>query len=263
MKRKIDFLPRRLEKEDIALAPTYWGRLLSKYRYYRNRAIKESEPGYATFIAILMTAIAKHDRYLIDTAIEITKDNVPRETHLAIAGSALCDFGEKEKGLSMLREATRLKPSHANILAMVANTDDSEEAEDLVNKVLNEDPQNTEALRLLAYAKYYGGEPEEAEKIFDEILLKEPDNNFAVEFKGNIYFDKEEYDNALSQYLKIKLKPRPISLQLKISHCYYLLGNLKKAKKIAKKIQGKISKIYKTDEYLENSDEILSEILNS
>ena len=77
MKQKYKFLPRRLKKEDIASAPIGWRNSLSDYQYFRKRAIKELEPGHSTLVAILMVAIAKHDRHLVDTAIELTKDNVP------------------------------------------------------------------------------------------------------------------------------------------------------------------------------------------
>ena len=173
------------------------------------------------------------------------------------------DFGEKDEGLAMLREAVELKPEEVTISVLAAQTDNIEEKEKLAKKVLAENPQHVEALRNLAHAKYFQNEYEEAECIIDKILLKEPNNYLVIEFKGHIYFDRKEYDNALSQYLKIKLNPKPFSLQLRICHCYYLLGMISKAKKIAKKIQGKFDRVYNPGKDVESINELLSEILNS
>lgn len=265
MKQKYDFLPRRLTKEEIALAPGNWVRVLSHYPYRRRRALWEAKPGYHTLLAAVMAAVAKRDRHLIDIATELTKENVPRHIHLSLVSSALRCFGEKEKALEMVREAAKLDTSASTLLGLATDTDDLDEKESLAKKVLNENPKDSEALRQLAYAKYFKGEREEAERLIEEILLNEPDNIYAREFKGNIYFDKEEYQKALEQYLqvKVKVKPTPVSLQLKICHCYYLVGKVSKAKRIAKNIEDKIACVCDLELKLDRAQEILTEILNS
>jgi tetratricopeptide (TPR) repeat protein len=263
MKQKYDFLPRRLTKEEIALAPSEWIKALRKYRIRRLRAIWEDKPGFYTLVATLSAAIAKKDRHLIDIASQLTKGNMPEYTYLSLLGVALDCFGEKEESLKLIREAVKLNTSHTTLLSLAAETDDIDEKEDLAKRVLNENPKDSDALRHLAYAKYFKEEHGEAERLINEILLNEPQNIYALEFKGNICFDKKEYDKALEQYLKIKLKPVPVSLQLKICHCYYLVCKLHKAKKIAKKIQNKISLAYDVEMNIEKANELLTEILNS
>lgn len=270
MKQKYNFLPRRLTKEEVALAPMSWTRILFDYSARREKALKEDKPGYNTLIATLSAAIAKHDRNLIDVAVDLTKDNVPRHIYLSLVGSALCDFGSRNDslsmlrdGLSMLREAAKLHTSHSLLLALASETDDIEEKESLSKKVLNENPKDNDALRHLAYTKSVQGKHDEAEILIDRILNNEPDNVFALEYKGNIYFEKKEYRKALEQYLKIDLKPMPVSVQFKICRCYYLVDMLSKAKKIAKKIQPKLSLAYDLETDIESANELLSEILNS
>jgi tetratricopeptide (TPR) repeat protein len=265
MERRYDFLPRRLTKEEIALAPANWVRVLSHYPYRRRRAIWEKKPGYYTLLAAVMAAVAKKDRHLIDIATELTKENVPRYVFLSLVSSALLCFGEKEESLKMIREAVKIDPSHSLLLELATDTDDLDEKENLAKKVLDESPKDSEALRQLAYAKYFKGEREEAERLIDEILLSEPDNIYAREFKGNIYFDKVEYQKALEQYLqvKVKVKPTPVSLQLKICHCYYLIGKVHKAKKIANSIKDKIARVADLECKVERAKEILAEILNA
>jgi tetratricopeptide (TPR) repeat protein len=262
MKQKYDFLPRRLTKEEIALAPAAWIRVLSNYSRRRKKAINETKPGFNTLLATLMAAIAKQDKHLIDVAIELTKENVPRYIYLGLASSVLCYFGAKEESLAMLREAVKLNPSHTMLLSLAGDTDDLDEKESLAKKVLDKNPKDGDALAHLAYAKYFKGEHEEANRLIDKVLLNELGNVYALEHKGNVYFDKKEYSKALEQYLKIDWRPKPVSLQLKICHCYYLLGMLRKAKKIAKKIQGKVSLAYDLGMEVEKANKLLTDVLN-
>ncbi len=263
MAQKYNILPRKLKKEDIALAPKGWIRTLSNYPNYRAKAIKESKPGYYTLLATILMAIAKHNKHLIDPAIELTKNNMPRHIYLSLVGTALCVFGLKEEGLKMLRDAIKSHSTPALLMSLAAETDDLEEKACLAMKVLKEIPKDRDALRHLAYAKYFKGEQEEAESLIEKILLIDPCNIYALKFKGNIYFDKDDYGKALEQYLKIKLKITPISLQLKICSCYHLLGIAGKAKRIAKKIQGRVSEAHDLELDLENAKQLLTEILNN
>lgn len=263
MKQQYTFLPRKIPKEDIALTPMGWVRLLTNYSSYRAKAIKEAKPGYYTLFSTLLVAVAKRDRHLIDHAVELTKENVPKYKSLGLVGSFLCDFGSKDEGLAMLREAVKLHPSPAFLLSLAAETDNHEEKENLAKRVLSENPDDCDALRHLAYAKYFKGEKEEAENLIEKILLMDPCNIYALKYKGNIYFDKDDYGKALEQYLKIKLKVKPISLQLKICSCYHSLGISGKAKRIAKKIQGRVSEAYDLELDLENTKQLLMKILDN
>ena len=262
MKQKYNFLPRRLTKEEVALAPMGWRKTISKYPTYRKKAMKEDKPGFNTLAATLLAAIVKNDKHLLDIASEMTNKDIPRHIYLSLVGSTLCDFGSRDDGMSMLREAAKLHPSHSILLSLASETDDLEEKESLSKNILNENPEDSDALRHLAYAKSAQGKHGEAEILIDRILNNEPDNVFALEYKGNIYFfGTKEYSKALEKYLKIDLKPKPISLQFKICRCYHLLDMLSKAKKIAKKIQGKLSLTYDLD--IESANQLLTEILNS
>jgi tetratricopeptide (TPR) repeat protein len=263
MEQKYDFLPRRLTEEEIALAPLCWGRILSDYSTFRKKALKERKAGFYTLVAVLSTAVVKHDKHLVDVAVELTKENIPAHLYLSVAGSALCDLGSKNEGLAMLRDAVKSKSSHSVMLALAAETSDLEEKEGLSKEVLNENPLDCDALRHLAYAKHVQGRAQEAETLLDKILEIDPSNIYALEFKGNVYVDKEEYAKALEQYLQMKISPTPVSLQLKICHCYYLLDMDSKAKKIAKKIKDKIARAYDIEGGIERAQELLAEILSS
>lgn len=261
--RKSNLLPRRLAKEEVLTAPMSWTRILSTYGIRRKKAMGEATAGYNTLCAMVIVAIAKSDRKWVDAAIDRTKENVPKHVYLSLGGSALCDLGFRDEGLAMLRDALKLHSSHSLMLSLAAVTDDLAEKESLAKQVLNENPEDSDALRHLAYAKYYRGEREKAEGLIDKILHNDADNLYALEYKGNICFDNGEYAEALAQYLKITLKPTPISIQFKICNCYHLLGMTGKAKKIAKSIHKRISATCGIDRDIESATQLLVEVLSS
>ena len=265
MKPKYDFLPRRFTKEEIALSPIAWRKSISDYSNFRKKALKESRPGTYTLLVTLLTAIVKRDRDLIDVAARLTKDNIPKHFYLYLISSALRCFGEKDEGMSMLTEAVKVDPSHSMTISLATNIDNLDEKERLAEEFLSTNPEESEAVRQLAYAKYFKGEKEEAEELINRILQKDPNNIYALEFKGNVCFDRNEYQKALEQYLQIKrsMKPTPVSLAFKICNCYYLVGKVSKAKKIAKKIKDKITLAYDIECGLEKAQQILTDILNT
>jgi len=265
LKQEYDLLPQKFNKADIAALPIGWVRAASDYQRFRERAIAEYKPGFYTLVAMLLAALVKHEKHLVDVAVELTKDNVPTHEYLSLAGAALCDLGFQDEGLAMLRAAVESGPSNSSVVVLAARTPDIEEKESLSNKVLSEDPDDCDALRHLAYAKCCKGEVEEAERILNRIMELDPNNIYALECKGNICFDRKEYRKALTLYRKIKAKPVPISLQFKICRCYYSLGMMNKAKRIARKIEGKIASAYdvEIEGGIEGAQDLLAEILRS
>ena len=265
LKQEYDLLPQKFTKADLASLPIGWRRAASDYRYLRERAIGEYKPGFYTLVAMLLAALVKHEKHLVDVAVELTKENVPTHEYLSLAGAALCDLGSEDEGLAMLRAAVESDASNSSVVVLAACTQDVEEKENLSNKVLSEDPDDCDALRHLAYAKCSKGEIEEAERILNRVIELDPNSIYALEFKGNICFDRKEYRKALTLYRKIKVKPVPVSLQFKICRCYYSLGIMNKARRIARKIKDKIASAYdiEIEGGIEGARELLAEILRS
>jgi len=265
LKQEYDLLPEKFNKADIASLPIGWRRAASDYRYFREKAIGEYKPGFYTLVAMLLAALVKHEKHLVDVAVELTKENVPTHEYLSLAGAALCDLGSEDEGLAMLRAAVESSPSNSSVVVLAARTPDIEEKESLSNKVLSEDPDDCDALRHLAYAKCSKGEIEEAERLLNRVMELDPNNVYALEFKGNICFDRKEYRKALTLYHKIKARPVPISLQFKICRCYYSLGMMNKARRIARKIKDKIASAYdiEIEGGIESARDLLAEMLRS
>ena len=260
---KNHYLPRRFKKEEIVLAPIDWAGLLSNYSWFRRKALKETKPGYYSLIAIVLTGIVKQDKHLIDIAVELTKETVSKKDYLPVVGSALSTLGLEDEGIAMLREAVKLDPAHSTLLLLAAEVKDLEQKEELSKKVLSENPQDIDAIRHLAYAKYFKGELEEAGRLIDRILEADADNVFALEFKGNISFDKKDYKDALKQYHRIQLKPMPILLQVRICYCFHSLGMNRKAKKMAKKLKSKVASLHESRQEVKIINKYLSDIMNA
>jgi tetratricopeptide (TPR) repeat protein len=265
LKEEYDLLPQKFNRADIASLPIGWMRAASDYRRFRERAIAEDKPGFYTLVAMVLAALVKHDKHLVEVAAELTKDNVPTHEYLSLAGAALCDLGFQDEGLAMLRAAVESGSSNSSVVVLAACTPDIEEKENLSNRVLSEDPDDCDALRHLAYAKCCKGEIEEAERILNRIMELDPNNAYALECKGDICFDRKEYRKAFTLYRKIRMKPLPVSLQFKICRCYYSLGMMNKAKRIARKIEDKIASAYdiEIEGGIEAARDLLAEILRS
>ena len=256
-----DILPKIIKKEDIALAPANWSNALSRYSQYRRKALTEATPGYNTFMAMLLFALVKCDKNLIEKAIGIVGENIPRYVILSLAGCVYCDLGVPDQGLPMQREAASLNPLPSLLLSLAADTDNLDEAEELIQRVLKEDTQNSDALRQLAFVKHARGDTEEALQILNNILLKEPNNKLVLEHKGNMLLDIKEYSKALAVYKKIKIKPKPISLEYRICLCYYRIGKYFKAKSIAKRIKNKVALDLELKPQIDNVNQMLDEIM--
>lgn len=265
LKQEYDLLPQKFNRADIASLPIGWMRAASDYQLFRNRAIGEPKPGFYTLIAMLLAALVKHDRHLVDVATKLTRENVTEDEYLFLAGAVLCNLGFQDEGLAMLREDVELDPSASSISTLASYTQDIEERERLADKVLSEDPDNCSALGNLADAKYHRHEIDEADRILNKILEIDHDAFYALEFKGDICFDREEYREALAFYRKIKARPLPVSLQFKICRCHYCLGMIKKAKRIARRIEDKIASAYdiEIEGGIEGARDLLAEILSS
>lgn len=265
LKQEYDLLPQKFTKADIASLPIDWSRTASDYRCLRGRAIDETKPGFYTLVAMLLAAMVKHDKHLVDVAAGLTRDNVPEDEYLFLTGAVLCHLGFQDEGLAMLREAVELDHSASSVTTLAGYTQDIEEREDLANKVLSEDPKDCSAIGNLADAKYHRGEIEEADRILNKILELNPETSYALEFKGDICFDREEYEEALAFYRKIKARPVPVSLQFKMCRCYYSLGMMNKAKRIARKIEDTIVSAYdvEIEGGIKGARDLLAEILRS
>ncbi len=260
MNKLLKSLPNVIDINDVSLAPIGWVNLLLQYPQFREKADHETKPGYFTLLAFLLVAIARHDKKLVDFAIQSTKKNVPKNQFLSLVGTVLCDIGSKHDGLKMLRDAVNVYPSPSVLAVLAANSSDLNEKENLSKQILKIAPQNCDAIREMAYVKHMKGDTEEAERMLDGLLLREPDNKYVLMVRGNIFYDRRNYLSALEQYQKINIQPVPVLIQMRICCCHYFLGNTSKAVEIARVIKDDISRVYEKGETIQRMSEIIHKL---
>jgi tetratricopeptide (TPR) repeat protein len=251
-------LPEKLEKNDLKKIPYSWLNIAKDYAAYRQKAIKEKQPGYNTLLVYVLTALSFKDRKYIDEAFELVKHNIPEDIGLVLTGYTLCTLNYTRDGLEKLREACKVNPLPINMIALATKTEDITEMIELSEKVLKINPEEVDALRNLAFGMFKRKEYIKAEEIVAKALLIDYKNKLARSLLGDIYFEQRRFKDALKEYKKARsFLSMPINLKFRIARCLYHLDRIKEAAKIALAIKGQIAE----DEELSTSPEMANEIL--
>ncbi len=225
---------------DCMKLPRAWAKQACRYKKIRRKAEREDPPGInVLFCGILQTMVSKKVCF-IDEATEIVRGNIPEDSILALTGAALCDAGHYEDGLKRLRKAVELQPSLTNMEALagcIEKPEDYSEKLGLSNRILEKYPNDVDALRHKAFVLVHYGNLDEAEELMRKALNVSPKNGANKEGLGEILFRRGMYKEALQLYKKAYpyLDRSKYSWQ-QIAHCYFQLGEHKKAKKAALKM---------------------------
>ena len=145
-----------------------------------------------------------------------------------------------------------------------------QEAEVAYNKILQDDPQNSEVMSLIASVKLGQNKFEEALKDIDKALMLDQKGLY-YQIKGNILAKSGKIEQALEMLnLAIKNNPNLYQSQTLLGHLFYALGNGKEAKKhfkMALKIKDEeaeaivgLAKIYIDDGYINKGIGLLSKV---
>ncbi|MDQ7055184.1 MAG: tetratricopeptide repeat protein [Persephonella sp.] len=113
------------------------------------------------------------------------------------------------------------------------------EAQKLVEKSLNLNPDNMEAVILYGKILFTTGEYEKAEKLIKEVISKYGENPEALTVLGDIYLKKEDYSKAVLYLQKVnnmeKVKDRLFIAYKKLGFLKLKEGNPKKAEEYLSK----------------------------
>ena len=105
-----------------------------------------------------------------------------------------------------------------------------EEAKEKINKALDIDSNNSNALYRLGSCYYKEKNYEKAESLFKQAIIENPNNTLAIADLGMIYYDQNNYETAISTFFKaINISAQKAYLYFYIANCYYKLGRLKKS----------------------------------
>ena len=92
------------------------------------------------------------------------------------------------------------------------------------------DPTNAEARMQVAIIYARHGLYSAAEKEFDEILDMDPDNSAVYNNRGNIYFNKKDFERAIESYAYAEqLASNDAGVKMNLSMAHYKLGDLQMA----------------------------------
>jgi serine/threonine protein kinase/tetratricopeptide (TPR) repeat protein len=135
------------------------------------------------------------------------------------------------------REALRINdlliPAHLALGSIDLGTGNAAAAIRELERVLEIDPKNTEALTRLADAYAAQGKPQEAEARYQEAIREKPDYWMGYHNLGLYYYRKGEYEKAAEQFLQvIRLAPANSTAYTNLGGMYYLVGRLKDARRM-------------------------------
>jgi hypothetical protein len=110
------------------------------------------------------------------------------------------------------------------------------------------DPKNTDAHMQMAIIYAKNGLYKAAEKEFDAVLDVDPDNSAVYNNRGNIYFNKQDFERAIESYAYAEqLASNDAGVKMNLSMAHYKLGDLQMANskyKEARRIDDGVSQKY-------------------
>lgn len=264
MKPEDSFTIPKLTYNQYRLLPGPFDQYAIEFKKWADCAKKESPPGKCVIICACTKTLLTKDGSCLDKALELveissmdTKDFV-----IGLAGMVFCYIGQKEKGICMLREALEISSSSVIALNLAVELDGDEnldEGVELCNSVLETEPNNIKALRILSVKYLNKGEGVKAKDAIMHALNLDTKSKLLREVYGNVFYHEEKYPDALREYKKARsfLGYRPY-VDYRLAICYYKLGKLRKSRKFAKKIN---NDVFEIDPYFrDNSDEIKQRI---
>ncbi len=140
---------------------------------------------------------------LVD-ALEALKD--PASRHFVAAMTAVIRkdlakaIAEFEAGLEFQPDNTSARTSYARVLYMHGDRDKSRSQ---LERVIQQDPNKTLAIFLLAVLDDEANKKEEAARLYKRVILLNPSHPGAHFFLGNLYLHSKEYAEALSHYDRV------------------------------------------------------------
>lgn len=234
---------KKLRWGDCLKMPSGWGKIAwCSYASFKKRAQNEDPPGYGTLMTCIIQGVHARDRSFIDKGVELAEKHVGRECALCFSGMALCDIGELQDGLAQLRKAVKIEPSIRNMLALAGQLEEPEDFDEkkmLCEKLLQQDPDDADALRGFAFVLIHQNRCDEAEPYIARGLKAAPRNSGLREAHAELLYQRGNYTAALREYRRAMSWPfnsRATYFWHRIACCYDRVGQPKKAKKAARKM---------------------------
>lgn len=250
------------------LLPEPFDKYAFNFKKWVEYAQKEHPPGKCVFICSAIKSMVSQKSDYIEAALEIveTESDAARASILGLAGLVLSFIGQNNKGIQHLRDSSKLEPCNRAFLSLAAELgeiDCYDESCEICQRILLNDPDNSEAKRILAINCLNMGEIEKARKLISEVMVKNSKDKKARRTLGKILFIEKKYKSAILEFKKtvgfFDYNPCVI---YHLALCYFAMGQIKKSRWYVKRINPKVFKItpYFRDNEIEIKEDI-SEIL--
>ena len=147
------------------------------------------------------------------------------DTYLYDCAAIFMDYDQWEMAGEWMVRLRDFCPDHLRLPIMEAEIrmglDDYEEALTMLQKILDDEPYNSEAWNLLAETHIALGDYAEALEAADFALAINPQDNNAVLMKGNAYMHDDQMGAAIVYYTKyLEVQPDDLSVQISLCICY-------------------------------------------
>ena len=250
------------------LLPEPFDKYAFNFKQWVEYAQKEHPPGKCVFICSAIKSMVSQKSDYIEAALEIvkTESDAARASILGLAGLVLSFIGQNNKGIQYLRDASKLESCNRYFLSLAAElgeVDRFDESFEICQRVLLNDPDNSEAKRILAINGLNMGEIEKARKLISEVLVKNSKDKKARRTLGKILFIEKKYKSAILEFKKTAgFFDYDPYVRYHLALCYFELGKIRKSRWYVKRINPKAFKIipYFRDNEIEIKEDI-SEIL--
>jgi tetratricopeptide (TPR) repeat protein len=160
-------------------------------------------------LGLLLINLGRHEEAvpLLENAIRLD----PKSPHAAFnLGKALAKLGRGKEADEAFEEAFKLAPTR-KLLAEAARLHGDgklDEAERVYRQVLNEEPDNVDALRMLAMLAAAAGKFDDAERLLRRVLSLAPDYFTAHMDLGRILKEQDRYEDAINAFrAALKIEP--------------------------------------------------------
>jgi tetratricopeptide (TPR) repeat protein len=203
-------------------------------------AYQKVSPGFELYASAQVHAamILKKEGKL-DDAIGLITRSIQKKADQALQYLYLSSLYEEKKDLAAAEKTVvegmarfpRNADLHYVLGSILEKTNRFEESIKSMEKVLDIDPQNADALNFIGYSYADRGmNLDAAEQMILQALKIKPDNGYILDSLGWVYFKKDQYDSALQHIRRaLDLQPNDANIMEHLGDVYLKIGRDKEA----------------------------------
>ncbi|MEM4160649.1 MAG: tetratricopeptide repeat protein, partial [Thermoplasmata archaeon] len=180
------------------------GRIEELIAHYDKLLEKGRDPEILYLKAELLWKLGRYNegRECIEEALNLQK----KPEYFILYARITADAGSIDGALSVLNKGLRAFKNNSQINAEKARlliaAGRYREAEEIVQALVGQEPENTGFLNILAMARLSSGNFGEAISLLEKILQLKPDDNETLRNLGDAYFKSHRYEEALKCYTR-------------------------------------------------------------